>query len=619
MAVWRLQVNTGGTNVADYCLKNHVAAMGWSLRELTQAERSGIHTFLDYCNLARTQYKSFDSVCRMVEDVKEGDLLWMRSRNEGKYYIARVKANSTWVFREDAVQMDAANQLTNIDWYPATDKADEESVPGAVATSFIMGSTIQRIKKNGVEEYSQMLYNRVHDSALDLFNYPDPALSLCEKHFYSLLQPEDVEDLLALWLYDTKGYVCIPSTNKIATPKYECVLVDPNDLNRKHIYIQVKKGDVDLNTDDYSSLNGEVYLLTTEGNVQNAQKYSNVKAADPTVIYEFAINPDKSHIIPENVLYWVKFLTEIENNRLKFSACKGIMFDTNISYSDTNESEMILGNKIAAYGKTAKSILISCGARLAVFDIAELREVTAYDELELDTLGDRKTALFLIMSDTDDSFNFLISMCYTQLFNLLCEKADDVYDGRLPVHVRCLIDECANIGQIPKLEKLVATIRSREISACLVLQAQSQLKAIYKDNADTIIGNMDTSIFLGGKEPTTLKELAAVLGKETIDTYNTGESRGRETSHSLNYQKLGKELMSQDELAVMDGGKCILQLRGVRPFLSDKYDITKHPNFKYTADADDKNAFDIEAFLSARLKLKPDEVCDVYEVDTKGT
>ena len=273
--------------------------------------------------------------------------------------------------------------------------------------------------------------------------------------------------------------------------------------------------------------------------------------------------------------------------------------------------------KLAA-GKTAKSILISCGARLAVFDIAELREVTAYDELELDTLGDRKTALFLIMSDTDDSFNFLISMCYTQLFNLLCEKADDVYGGRLPVHVRCLIDECANIGQIPKLEKLVATIRSREISACLVLQAQSQLKAIYKDNADTIIGNMDTSIFLGGKEPTTLKELAAVLGKETIDTYNTGESRGREISHSLNYQKLGKELMSQDELAVMDGGKCILQLRGVRPCLSDKDDITKHPNCKYTADADEKNAFDIEAFLSTRLKLKPNEVCDVYEVDAEG-
>ena len=270
--------------------------------------------------------------------------------------------------------------------------------------------------------------------------------------------------------------------------------------------------------------------------------------------------------------------------------------------------------KLAA-GKTAKSILVNCGARLAVFDIAELREVTSYDELELDTLGDRRTALFLIMSDTDDSFNFLISMCYTQLFNLLCEKADDVYGGRLPVHVRCLIDECANIGQIPKLEKLVATIRSREISACLVLQAQSQLKAIYKDNADTIIGNMDSSIFLGGKEPTTLKELEAVLGKETIDTYNTGESRGRETSHSLNYQKLGKALMSQDELAVMDGGKCILQLRGVRPFLSDKYDITQHPNYKYTADADPKNAFDIEGYLKARLKLKPNQVCDVYEID----
>ncbi len=266
-------------------------------------------------------------------------------------------------------------------------------------------------------------------------------------------------------------------------------------------------------------------------------------------------------------------------------------------------------------GKTAKSILVSCGARLAPFDIAELRELTAYDELELDTLGDRKTALFLIMSDTDDTFNFLISMCYSQLFNILCEKADDVYGGRLPVHVRCLIDECANIGQIPKLEKLVATIRSREISACLVLQAQSQLKAIYKDNCDTIIGNMDASIFLGGKEPTTLKELSQSLGKETIDTFNTGESRGRELSHSLNYQKLGKALMDVDELAVMDGGKCILQLRGVRPFLSDKFDITKHPNYKYLADADKKNAFDIERFLSTRLKPKPDESYDVYEVD----
>ena len=268
-----------------------------------------------------------------------------------------------------------------------------------------------------------------------------------------------------------------------------------------------------------------------------------------------------------------------------------------------------------AAGKTAKSILVSCGARLAVFDIAELREVTAYDELELDTLGDRKTALFLIMSDTDDSFNFLISMVYTQLFNLLCEKADDVYGGRLPVHVRCLIDECANIGQIPKLEKLMATIRSREISACLILQAQSQLKAIYKDNADTIVGNCDCSIFLGGKEPTTLKELSAQLGKETIDTYNTGESRGRELSHSLNYQKLGKALMDVDELAVMDGGKCILQLRGVRPFLSDKFDITQHPLYKYLADHDKKNAFDIARFLSTRLKPRPNEVYDVFEVD----
>ena len=266
-----------------------------------------------------------------------------------------------------------------------------------------------------------------------------------------------------------------------------------------------------------------------------------------------------------------------------------------------------------AAGKTAKSILISCGARLAPFDIQELREITAYDELELDTLGDRKTALFIIISDTDDTFNFLASMVYTQLFNLLCDKADDVYGGRLPVHVRCLIDECANIGQIPKLEKLMATIRSREISACLVLQAQSQLKALYKDNCDTIIGNCDSSIFLGGKEPTTLKELSAALGKETIDTFNTGESRGREVSHSLNYQKLGKELMSQDELAVLNGGKCILQLRGVRPFLSDKYDITKHPNYKYLSDANPKNAFDIEKFLSTKLKLKPEEEFEVFD------
>ena len=270
--------------------------------------------------------------------------------------------------------------------------------------------------------------------------------------------------------------------------------------------------------------------------------------------------------------------------------------------------------KLAA-GKTAKSILISCGARLAPFDIAELREITSYDELELDTLGDQKTALFLIMSDTDSTFNFLISMVYTQLFNLLCEKADDVYGGRLPVHVRCLIDECANIGQIPNLEKLVATIRSREISACLVLQAQSQLKALYKDNADTIIGNMDSQVFLGGSETTTLKELAAALGKETIDLYNTSDTRGNSPSYGTSYQKTGHELMSRDELAVMDGGKCILQLRGVRPFLSDKYDLTQHPNYKLTGDYDKKNMFDIEKYLDHRLKLRPSDTYDVVEAD----
>ena len=273
--------------------------------------------------------------------------------------------------------------------------------------------------------------------------------------------------------------------------------------------------------------------------------------------------------------------------------------------------------KLAA-GKTAKSILISCGARLAPFDIRELREITAYDEMELDTLGDRKTALFIIISDTDDTFNFLVSMVYTQLFNLLCDKADDVYGGRLPIHVRCLIDEAANIGQIPKLEKLMATIRSREISACLVLQAQSQLKALYKDNADTIIGNCDSMIFLGGKEKTTLKDLSETLGKETIDMFNTSDTRGSQRSYGLNYQKLGKELMSMDELAVMDGGKCILQLRGVRPFLSDKYDITKHPNYKYLSDFDKRNTFNIEKYLSTKLKPKPNEVYDVYEIDLTG-
>ena len=269
--------------------------------------------------------------------------------------------------------------------------------------------------------------------------------------------------------------------------------------------------------------------------------------------------------------------------------------------------------KLAA-GKTAKSILVSCGARLAPFDIKELRDLTAYDELELDTLGDEKTALFLIMSDTDGTFNFLISMIYTQMFNLLCEKADDVYGGRLPVHVRCLIDEAANIGQIPNLEKLVATIRSREISACLVLQAKSQLKAIYKDNADTIIGNMDSQIFLGGTEQTTLKDLNAILGKETIDMYNTGQSKGSQESYNMNYQKLGKDLMTMDELAVMDGSKCIVQVRGVRPFLSDKYDLTQHPNYKLTADYDKRNYFDVVKFLSHNLILKADDEYQVIDV-----
>ena len=270
--------------------------------------------------------------------------------------------------------------------------------------------------------------------------------------------------------------------------------------------------------------------------------------------------------------------------------------------------------KLAA-GKTLKSILVSAGARLAPFDIQEVREITMYDELELDTLGDQKTALFLMMSDTDGSFNFLISMIYTQLFNLLCEKADDVYGGRLPVHVRCLIDEAANIGQIPNLEKLVATIRSREISACLVLQAKSQLKAIYKDNADTIIGNMDSQVFLGGSEPTTLKDLSEALGKETIDTFNTSDTRGNSPSYGTNYQKLGKELMTRDEIAVLDGSKCVLQLRGVRPFLSDKYDLTQHPNYKYTADFDKRYTFDIEKFLNHRMKLKASEEYEVVEVD----
>lgn len=339
----------------------------------------------------------------------------------------------------------------------------------------------------------------------------------------------------------------------------------------------------------------------------------------------------KAPVEEQNFATLLEFInaSEVREDDETFQNNVDILFE-NLEKEDPNHFAVRQYKKFKlSAGKTAKSILVSCGARLAPFDIAEVREITMYDELELDTLGDKiylypekkddesyqKTALFLIMSDTDSTFNFLISMIYTQLFNLLCEKADDVYDGRLPVHVRCLIDEAANIGQIPNLEKLVATIRSREISCCLVLQAQSQLKALYRDNADTIIGNMDSRLFLGGSEPTTLKELSTALGKETIDIANTGESRGRETSHSQNFQKLGHELASVDELSVLDGGKCILQLRGVRPFKSDKFDITKHKNYRYLLDANPKNKFNIEKYLSTRLKPKPEEVYETYEVD----
>ena len=305
---------------------------------------------------------------------------------------------------------------------------------------------------------------------------------------------------------------------------------------------------------------------------------------------------------------------EVREDDEEFKNAVDLMFDELEKKSPDHFAVRMYRKYKLAAGKTAKSILVSCGARLAPFDISELREITSYDELELDTLGDRKTALFLIMSDTDGTFNFLISMIYTQLFNLLCEKADDKYGGRLPVHVRCLIDECANIGQIPNLEKLIATIRSREISAMLVLQAKSQLKSIYKDNADTIIGNCDSQIFLGGSEKTTLKDLTETLGKETIDMYNTGQTKGSQESYNMNYQKLGHDLMSMDELSVLDGGKCIVQVRGVRPFLSDKYDLTQHPNFALTADADRENWFDIGKFLDTKLRLKANDEYEVIDV-----
>ena len=356
MAVWRLQVNTGGTNIADYCLNNHVAAMGWSLNNISESERDSIKNFDDYDKLAEAAYKNYSSVERLYYEVKENDIIWMRSSNRGKYYFGRVKADSKWVFNKDAIDIDAANQLINIDWYPATDMADEGSVPGAVATSFIKGATLQRIKKSGVEAYSQLLFNKVHDKSRDSYMFSNPDLYLKEDHFYSLLQPEDVEDLVALWLYDKKGYVCIPSTNKISTPKYECVLVDPSDTKRKHIYIQVKKGNVDLNTDDYCDLNGETYLLTTEGTVINEGKYPKIIKVDPSDIFQFAIHPDKAHIIPENVLYWVKFLTDVENERISRETCKGIMLDTNLSYSSSNEYEMLSQSKIAAYGDAKRYI-----------------------------------------------------------------------------------------------------------------------------------------------------------------------------------------------------------------------------------------------------------------------
>ena len=429
-----------------------------------------------------------------------------------------------------------------------------------------------------------------------------------------------------------------PNLMQCNSPNYPCsfVVTDPkgsivNECGKMllHFGYQIKilntinfKKSMHYNPFDYIHSEKDILKLVTAliANTKGEGKAGDdfwVKAE--TLLYTALIGyiHYEAPIEEQNFATLIEFINamEVREDDEEFQNPVDIMFEELAKQKPNHFAVRQYAKYKLAAGKTAKSILISCGARLAPFDIQELRELTAYDELQLDTLGDKKTALFIIMSDTDDTFNFLISLCYTQLFNLLCEKADDVYGGRLPVHVRCLIDEAANIGQIPRLEKLVATIRSREISCCLVLQAQSQLKALYKDNADTIIGNMDCSIFLGGKEPTTLKELATALGKETIDTYNTGESRGREVSHSLNYQKLGKELMSIDELAVLDGGKCILQLRGVRPFLSDKYDINQHPNYRFTSDFDERNAFDVQEYLQHRLKLKENELFNVYYSD----
>lgn len=356
MAVWRLHVNTGGKSIAQYCLQNNVAAMGWSLDHLTAEERKSIKTFEDYKVLADQIYTDYNSVIRLHDYVKENDIIWMRSADEGKYYFGRVASDSKWVFNESAVGIDAANQLTNIHWYPASITADEESVPGAITTAFIRGTTFQRIHKYGIEDYSRMLYNMAHKSEEKGFKYPDINLELNEETFYSLLQPEDVEDLLSLWLFDKYGYVCIPSTNKISTPKYECVLLDPGAIKRKHIYLQVKKGKIDIHAADYKNLNGDVYLLTTEGQVIGVEKYPNIYSVSATDIYSFAIDPEKANIIPENILFWIKFMTDVENINLPSDSNKGIMFDTNLSYSATNELEMLSENKVSAYGAAKRFV-----------------------------------------------------------------------------------------------------------------------------------------------------------------------------------------------------------------------------------------------------------------------
>lgn len=351
MAVWRLQTNTDDGNISRYCIEHHVAAAGWSLKDATEEECLAIASFSDYCKLASSFYKSFTSVNRLAEETRPGDLIWMRS--EGRYYIARVKEDSKWVFDCQARDIDAANQLTNIDWYPASagnEYADESSVPGAVATAFIKGSTFQRIRKDGVEAYSQMLFNEVHNPAADSFHFPKPDLKLDQSCFFSMLQPSDLEDLLCMWLYKKHNYICIPSTNKIATPKYECVLMDP--AAGQHIYIQVKKGKLNLDAADYADLNGEVYLLTTEGSYIHPDEYSHVHTVNPSAIFDFAL--EQSSLIPENILYWVRFLSMVENNT--FGHARGIMFDTNLSFSADDEADMLQSNSVRAFGNSMRYV-----------------------------------------------------------------------------------------------------------------------------------------------------------------------------------------------------------------------------------------------------------------------